>query len=166
MRTFVLTLWQPWATLLAYGIKQNETRVKPANYQPEDRILIHAAKAKDTGWRNMTDAPGSIFQRSLNSITPGLQYNDLPFGALVGEFKVKEFTTVRYIDDRDFKYIPVLKNGAEISEDEELLGDYTPGRSIWMGTNHRPLLFAIEYANGQGYNRKLKGLLESHLIFK
>ena len=41
----VITLYQPWATLLAHGIKKNETRPKPTTHIAEKGIyLIHAAK--------------------------------------------------------------------------------------------------------------------------
>ena len=38
----VITLWQPWATLLAAGTKICETRSWKTNYRGE--ILIHAGK--------------------------------------------------------------------------------------------------------------------------
>jgi hypothetical protein len=37
-----ITLWQPWATLLAVGCKHMETRSWPTKYRGE--ILIHASK--------------------------------------------------------------------------------------------------------------------------
>lgn len=37
-----ITLWQPYATLVATGIKQYETRSWPTNYRGP--LLIHAAK--------------------------------------------------------------------------------------------------------------------------
>lgn len=153
MKTFVLTLWQPWATLLAYGIKQNETRIKSASYKPEDRIIIHAAKAQDAGMAAACKLKGSIYQKALTEI--GLTYEQLPFGALVGEFKVKEFATVKKEADNSLFDLAVLSNGLEVNDKEELLGDYSFGRSIWLGTDHRPLVEPIPYLNGQGYHRKL-----------
>lgn len=38
----VLTLWEPWATLVALGVKQYETRSWLTNYRGQ--LLIHAAK--------------------------------------------------------------------------------------------------------------------------
>lgn len=38
----VITLWQPYATLIATGIKKHETRSWPTNYRGP--LLIHAAK--------------------------------------------------------------------------------------------------------------------------
>jgi hypothetical protein len=38
----VLTLYQPWATLYAHGIKKIETRPSPTSYR--GTYLIHAAK--------------------------------------------------------------------------------------------------------------------------
>lgn len=154
MRTFVLTLWQPWATLLAYGVKQNETRVRAAKYNPEDRIIIHAAKARDAGMEAACRLKGSIYHRGLQQLGIA-SYNDLPFGALVGEFKVKEFATVKEEADNSLFAMAQLSNGKEVDDFEELLGDYNFGRSIWLGTDHRPLVEPIPYLNGQGYYQKL-----------
>ena len=44
----VLTLWQPWATLLVHGIKKIETRPKATTWTKEKGIyLIHAAQRWD-----------------------------------------------------------------------------------------------------------------------
>lgn len=51
-----LTVWQPWAQLLAKGTKNNETRSWGTKYR--GRILIHAAK---------------------------VIYKDLPLGAIIGQ---------------------------------------------------------------------------------
>lgn len=42
-----ITVWQPWATLLATGQKHNETRSWKTSYRGE--ILIHAAKTDHSG---------------------------------------------------------------------------------------------------------------------
>lgn len=55
-----LTLWQPWATLIAHGIKTVETRSWPI-CAPVDQLAIHAAKRPmtrdDEAWlrRELTD---------------------------------------------------------------------------------------------------------------
>ena len=40
----ILTIWQPWASLLVMGIKRNETRSR--GYRTNHSIVIHAAKRK------------------------------------------------------------------------------------------------------------------------
>ena len=42
-----ISLWQPWASLVAYGIKDRENRSWPTNYRGP--LLIHAAKRWDDG---------------------------------------------------------------------------------------------------------------------
>ena len=42
-----ITVWQPWAQLLAEGKKHDETRSWRTNYRGE--ILIHAAKSDHSG---------------------------------------------------------------------------------------------------------------------
>lgn len=153
MQVRIITLWQPWATLLALGIKQNETRPRAANYAPEDPVLIHAACAKDAGWRRACDLKTSVYHRCLDMAGIG-SYNELPFGAIVGEFKVQEFVTSHGGYVRNSAYIG---NDSVVSGIEFLLGDYEKGRSIWLGTDHRQLAESVPYKNGQGYYQKFKG---------
>ena len=40
-----ITLWQPWASLIAHGVKRHETRHWPTDYRGP--IAIHAAKTLD-----------------------------------------------------------------------------------------------------------------------
>lgn len=42
MRIKAITLWEPWATLMAHGLKQIETRAWPTKYRGP--LAIHAAK--------------------------------------------------------------------------------------------------------------------------
>ncbi len=41
MSVRAITLWQPWASLVALGLKRFETRSWPTNYR--GKLLIHAA---------------------------------------------------------------------------------------------------------------------------
>lgn len=73
-----ITVWQPWATLLATGQKHNETRSWKTSYRGE--ILIHAAK---------TDHSGILLHipmEELKHFQDAGVVNKLPTGAIIGFF--------------------------------------------------------------------------------
>jgi hypothetical protein len=45
----ILTLWQPWASLVAIGAKTIETRGRPTNYRGP--LLIHGTRRQPTSPR-------------------------------------------------------------------------------------------------------------------
>ena len=61
-----LTIWQPWAGIVAAGIKRNETRNWGTNYR--GRIAIHAAKQDiHIGWcRYLSDEAAEVICRRLD----------------------------------------------------------------------------------------------------
>lgn len=72
-----ITVWQPWATLLATGQKHNETRSWKTSYRGE--ILIHAAK---------TDHSGILLHipmEELKHFQDAGVVNKLPTGAIIGK---------------------------------------------------------------------------------
>lgn len=72
-----ITVWQPWATLLATGQKHNETRSWKTSYRGE--ILIHAAK---------TDHSGILLHipmEELKHLQDAGVVNKLPTGAIIGK---------------------------------------------------------------------------------
>ena len=44
-----ISIKQPWASLIAHGIKDIENRTWRTNYR--GRVLIHAGASKKEGWR-------------------------------------------------------------------------------------------------------------------
>ena len=138
MNAKVLTLWQPWATYLAMGIKQFETR--PGMTRWDGVYLIHSAKKK-----NLPE------QKRLHEIVreryhPELPtFENLPFGKIIGAMSIKEINST----DLTVKKIDSL---------EKLLGDYSPGRFAWHTENN--LLFDesqwLDYKGSQGYYANFK----------
>lgn len=142
----VLTLWQPWATLLAAGAKQNETR--PSQTSWRGTYLIHAAKKWD-GWMKRL-----CYEEPFLSALLDLGINDpddLPRGAIVGSFRV-------------MFCVPV--NEAILTGTERGFGDYSPGRWAWVGARHQLSPDPIPYSGGQGYYLNYTGDVSevSHLI--
>ena len=110
-----LTLWQPWASLVAVGAKLYETRGKPAPRRLiGQRIAIHAAARTC-----VTDLPQVI----LDDISAVLGSNwaaTLPRGVVV--------CTTLLVDSRP---------AGEVIPDS--FGDYGPGRWAWRLDDVRPL---------------------------
>ena len=78
-----ITVWQPWATLLATGQKHNETRSWKTSYRGE--ILIHAAKTDHSGillhipmeeLKHFQDAEFQCFNESAEGFAIETAYDD------------------------------------------------------------------------------------------
>lgn len=142
----VITLYQPWATLLAHGFKQYETRPSPTNHtaqRGDGHYLIHAGKTFNEECRYYAVLPE--IARLLAQV--GIHRpEDLPRGVLIGEFFVK-----CCMSSSNSTFMSCL------SRQERMLGNYQPGRSIWVGQGHRPLSNPQPYRGGQGYYQAFQG---------
>ena len=102
-----LTLTQPWATLVALGSKNVETRSWRTHYRGP--LAIHAAKGFPAAARQFAEQ-----QRALDRLpTP------LPLGALL--------CTVELIDCQ-----PTTLIAPSLTPLERLYGDYSPDRWAWL----------------------------------
>lgn len=116
--TKAITLWQPYASFIAWGVKEYETRSwhPPSTLRPGQTLLIHAAKRK----------PKEYERRLLQSILlqdvwreQGVTtLDDLPYGALV--------CAVRFVDAEPTKLVAENIGGLE-----RIVGNYQPGRWAW-----------------------------------
>lgn len=111
----VLTLTQPWATLVAIGAKKIETRSWSTNYRGP--LAIHAAKGgyNDDLFLMKIEPFYSTLVRA--GITSRLQ---IPLGGILATC---ELTRIDTIKEGYWKYITL---------DERSFGDYTPGRFAWI----------------------------------
>lgn len=138
-----ISLWQPWATLVAVGAKRCETRSWETLYRGP--IAIHAAKKwtrqlEDICW-------SSPFRTVLELHRPNkggaFFYGDalpmiLPRGVIVATAEI----------------VGCVRTDAEntpASEQERAFGDYTPGRFRWDLANIRRLDDPIPYTGRQGF---------------
>lgn len=137
-----ITLWEPWATFMALGLKKNETRHWPTNYRGP--LLIHAAK------RKMTEAEFRRFRQiidyeiGMDKLSYGMLYN-LQYGRIVCQ-----------VDLVDCKEITPANCPSEISTDwkeraEYQFGNYEPGRFMWVTNNLKMFDPAIPYKGKQGF---------------
>lgn len=117
-----LTLTQPWATLVILGIKRWETRGWcPSPENRRGRIAVHAAK----GWTKADrEFAAELHEDGVLPVAPA----DLPLGALLGTVRLdglaRTTTAVTY---------------PEVTDLEQELGDYSPGRYAWQLGDPRPL---------------------------
>lgn len=146
-----ISLWQPYATLIAIGAKSIETRGWGTRYRGP--LLIHAAKKKDRDALALQSIPG-VFRTALargGIFGP----HDLPLGAIVAEAYLLECVRVMPYSvtrravwrvgtrSRDWRVPP--------AEPELSFGDYTPGRWAWLLVDVEPLRKPIPWRGKQGF---------------
>lgn len=124
-----LSIWQPWASLIARGVKRHETRHWSTPYRGP--IAIHAAKTLD-----LAGAPDQLCRSAL-----GLMWaQDAPLGAVIA---IAELTAVERAEDIEGK----------LTRADREAGNYAPGRFAWRLTNVRALVEPIPLSGRQGlYN--------------
>ncbi|RYF85259.1 MAG: ASCH domain-containing protein [Chitinophagaceae bacterium] len=110
-----LSLLQPWASLVVMGLKRIETRSWQTAYRGP--LLIHASLGKK-GKVLATELPFSKY------IT---DFDDLPFGAIIGQVQLEDIVPV----ERLFYTAEKL---AALTLEEKAFGDYTKGRYAWLLT--------------------------------
>lgn len=147
----LLTLWQPWASLVAEGLKRYETRSWPTDYR--GLIAIHAAKrpivkeeklailyACGGGGKGYTNEQFNALKRVLNS--------DLPLGEIVA---IVENTSC----------LKMVFSGAQSDQIaiwdqtiiERAVGDWHPGRFAFQLENILKLPKPFPFTGSQGLRR-------------
>jgi hypothetical protein len=130
-----LSLYQPWASLMAVGAKRIETRSWSTDYR--GLVAIHAAKRFQAMERNLVN--GIMFREALYphygaadapSRAVGILRN-LPLGCFVAVGRLVDCKITSYPDhktgcDVDSPEIP------DQSTDEFWFGDYSPRRFMWV----------------------------------
>lgn len=115
----VLSLLQPWATLLVRGQKLLETRSWPTQYRGP--VFIHASGGLNKKYKDseMTPALQSLEPFFKNYIKP----SELVFGKIIGMVNIA--TVIRTEDIKPF-----------LTEQEIAFGDYSPGRWAYQCYDH------------------------------
>jgi activating signal cointegrator 1 len=109
----VLSLLQPWASLVVMGKKKIETRSWQTAYRGP--LLIHASLGK----RGALLAAEPPFQKYIP------QFSILPFGAIIGKASL---TDVVAIGGTQLSHEQINR----LSLEEQAFGDYNAGRFAWM----------------------------------
>lgn len=133
-RIRAITVDQPWASLLAVGIKHYETRAwRPRCLQPGDLLAIHASKKDPGTWPKMLRVSGvtTSGERWCSETSP------MPTGAVlaVGVFSHCG-PTERYVG---------IVSGREFR-----IGDWSPGRYSWRLNGMYALATPVPETGHQG----------------
>ena len=126
MRT--ISLWQPWASGIALGLKTYETRGWSTKVRGP--VAIHAAKRWTPDVRSAASGMADRFAIA--------ELADPPRGAIVA---IAELTEVH----------PTENLREDLSEIELAFGNYADGRFAWSLENVRALEEPIPFRGGQGF---------------
>jgi len=129
MNIAVLTVRQPWATLLAHGLKKFETRSWRTIYRGP--IAIHASKTFDAESRHWAIQTPEIAE--LIARCGYRNANELPLGVILAIGNLVGCFHTGFVDD--------------ISPTERMLGDWSSGRWAWRLDDMR-LLKAPVWVSG------------------
>jgi hypothetical protein len=132
-RVRFITLWQPWASLMALGLKVNETRSWSTTFR--GHLGIHAgAKIPAEARELVQEEP---FRRVFAE--HGLTLEALPRGAVVATVRVYDCVPT-----------PAAAEGWKGSPDELAFGNYEPGRHAWLTHECRQLPKPIPVKGAMG----------------
>ncbi|WP_340388448.1 ASCH domain-containing protein [Paenibacillus sp. FSL E2-0151] len=113
-----ITIIQPWATLIAIGAKQYETRSWPTKHRGE--IAIHAGKKIDNEACKEPEIRAALERY-------GYTVDNLPTGAVVATAKLTN--CLKSLDTWTDGY--ELEGNRLVYSPEYEFGDFTPGRYAW-----------------------------------
>lgn len=136
-----ISLWEPWATSMAMGLKGIETRGWETAYRGP--LLICASQKRDVEgavlWEKLRK------ERILPDGAPS--YASLPFGRAVAVVDLVAVVRTEFLvqsNSDEAKALRLEFFGEEwitskCPKPEALLGNYQPGRFAWVTRNLRPL---------------------------
>jgi len=158
----IISLTQPWATLVAIGAKRIETRSWATPYR--GAVAIHAAQSLGPvgGWPGLwARCAEPAFFRALEphfrvthrrvgttrpTLTDCIDVTELPRGAIVA---VARLTSIGGTD-----FLTSHHNSTVLlTEQERAFGDYSPGRYAWLLADVRQLVEPLPYCGAQGLRR-------------
>lgn len=149
-----LSLWQPWASFLVWGVKGPETRGWPC---PQKHIgkpmLIHAAK-RPARWSEgcIEGTTRHAFEWALKNVRA--KWLDLPYGAILGVGTVRAVHSTNQIIEQlrrvKVEERPLLPGVPIIPPLHFFLGNYSPDRYAWLYKDLKALPEPIPYRGAQG----------------
>lgn len=157
-----ISLWQPWATLIAIGAKRIETRSWETLHRGP--IAIHAAKKRSLELDRMCVT--SPFAEALGVRMHGRQilykcgekHEPMPFGCIVAVASLVKVVRTEAVTFARHSGAPlkVLDAGADVMveyrpDDAEMaFGDYSPGRFAWLLADVKPFPAPLPWRGEQG----------------
>ena len=167
-----LSLWQPWATLVAIGAKKNETRSWETLYRGP--LAIHAAKTWSGKLAKLavTNPYSQAMRDAGESVTHFKPGDALPKGHVVCTVDLTDCVRITEKNaprplvscscgSREIGPDLIPRGGSDLQcpvcfqlmrtgPSEYAFGDYTPDRFMWITANLRRLPEPIPYRGGQG----------------
>lgn len=165
-----ITLWQPWASLIAVGAKKYETRSWATKYR--GLLAIHAS-AKDP--KIIFATLPTCIQNAMSPILLEhyLLWENMPCGAVIATAVLMDCHKIEVEDDGTpfYRYLPHAAEILQLQRDfpgqkdyrgqrirrfpssernEILFGDWTPGRYAWELKNVQMLSCPISAKGAQG----------------
>lgn len=116
-----ISLWQPWASLVALEFKRWETR--PQKWNHRGVLAIQAAKT-DMGFDQLTGGQNPVAERHIQEaleMTIDEMRARLPRGSLVATVNVKDCISTNTLQ-------PTKPNSRRVSRQERVFGNYRPNR--------------------------------------
>ena len=142
---YAITLWQPWAQLVADGAKHYETRSwKPPQRLIGQRIAIHAGKRKvrnppnEVGWQIYIDYGPRWYER-------------IPYGAIVATAMLVDVFHIKEVQSHCLKVEVVASSGLHTSIPIDPFGDYSVGRYVWSLFDIEKLASPVEAKGAYGF---------------
>lgn len=130
-----LTIYEPWASLIALEAKRFETRSWPTNYRGP--LAIHAGKTIRAEFLNLAwQEPFYSTLKPLHTTVNGRRGIKYHFGCIIA---IAELVDCREITLANIPPKP-----------ERSFGDYTPGRFMWVLQNVKRLEKPIPAVGHQG----------------
>jgi hypothetical protein len=132
-----ITLYQPWASLIALGFKVHETRTWSTSYR--GAMLIHAGMARSRELDRMTRSADAVLcQAGYPALPP-----DLPRGAVVAIADLVDCLRTEATQPRD--------------DLDHAFGDWGRGRYAWRLADVRPLRVPVRCRGRWGCGSRTRG---------
>ena len=137
-----ISLWQPYASFMAIGLKQNETRSWATKFRGDLAICSakRGMKPNEFGY-----GVNALMHEHIKKIAPTGQF---PMGMVLCVVEVYDCLSSAEIESRN-------RTGQAdqifIGDDESMLGDYSEGRFAWLTRNVRRLKTPIPVTGKQGF---------------
>lgn len=126
-----LTVYQPWASLVALGEKKIETRGWYTKYRGP--LAIHAGKAAHLSYQALANMDAT-FNRALTGSKEWnpVVWETLPFGSVIAICNLADCLAIN--EDGLFNCHGHARNRVRLlpTGNELAFGDYTPGRFAWI----------------------------------
>ena len=137
MQVTVISLLQPFASLVVMGAKKIETRSWNTEFRGE--LYIHASLGKAYGPQKLSCRELCYKEPFINFINGGLAYDKLPFGKIIGKVHLVDtfesellFT---YINHNEDLFNLDNLNIHDVYKQEMKFGDYSENRFGWLFRN-------------------------------